>query len=80
MNVIVRRLLVRGPFVFAATAGLAMGLGFLFESFMSNDQVKIERGDPWTGPLIFGGLGVAVYVCLELLASARERWKKPPVT
>ena len=78
MHPLLKRLLVRGPFVFAATAGVGLLLGYAVERLLSNDQVQIQRGDDWSGPLTFGAIGLVVYAVLEWLAYARERWKKGP--
>ena len=78
MHPLLKRLLVRGPFVFIATAGVGLLLGYMFDIYLSDDHVKIQRGDGWSGPLTFGVIGFAVYAALEWLAYARERWKNGP--
>ncbi len=78
MHPLLKRLLVRGSFVFIATAGVGLLLRYAVERLLSDDQVQIQGGDDWTGPLKFGAIGFVVYAALEWLAHARERWKKGP--
>lgn len=74
MNPLVRRLLVRAPFMFVAIAGLAWAMGWFAETYFEG----LERGSPsstiWSVTQ-FGLIGTAVYVVLEWLSYVRERAK-----
>ena len=76
MHPLLKRLLIRGPFVFATTAAVGWFLGDLLIRFVSDDHVQVQRGETWSGPLTFGVIGFVVYALLEWLAYLRETWKK----
>jgi hypothetical protein len=76
MHPLVRRLLIRGPFIFLATAGIGWLLIKLMHWMVTTENSRIEGGDAYSGPIQFGALGVIIYAILECLASAKERWKK----
>ena len=75
MHPLVRRLLLRAPFMFIAIAGLAWGMGWLAERFFEG----LERGSPastlWSVTQ-FGFIGTAIYALLEWVSYLREKAKE----
>lgn len=77
MHPLLRRILIRGPFIFLAVAGLAWLMGYLAETYFQG----LERGSTlstlWSVSQ-FGLIGLAVYAVLEWISYAREKIKSPP--
>lgn len=78
MHPLLRRLLIRGPFIFLAVAGLAWLMGYLAESYFEG----LQRGS--TGSILwsvtqFGLIGFVIYAVLEWISFAREKSTKAKV-
>jgi high-affinity Fe2+/Pb2+ permease len=74
MHPLLRRLLMRGPFMFLAIAGLAWFMGWFAERYFEG----LERGSTastlWSVTQ-FGLIGTAVYAVLEWISYVREKNK-----
>jgi hypothetical protein len=76
MHPLLRRLLVRGPFIFIGVAGLSWLMGYLALNFI--DGVQSSSEDTLWSMTKFGLFGLGLYVVLESVSYAKEKKKQPP--
>ncbi len=76
MHPLLKRILLRGTFVIAATIGVALGLRRALEMFLnSNEATKITPGESFglQGPIVFGLAGFLMYAVMEWISYARDK-------
>jgi hypothetical protein len=78
MHVLLKRILIRGPIVFAILFGLGWVLRGALITFMSSGPVELNTDGSLAGPIGYGLFGVLVLCLLEWVSYARERWTNRP--